>query len=135
MPSLPILRLDSQGAYVKKLELNLDGLGKNYNNFVIDNFFDKKTEDAVKNFQDDIKLPRNGIVGPTTWASLIERVKMIQVKLNSLGYNSGTSDGWFGLKTTNAVKRFQGDHGLVQEGIVTPRTRVKLFNPHPIDNF
>jgi len=115
--------------------MNLNGLSKNYNNFIIDTIFDRKTEDAVKNFQDDVKLTRDGIVGPATWASLIARVKMIQVKLNSLGYNSGIPDGWFGLKTTNAVKRFQADHGLVQEGIVIPRTRVKLFNPHPIDNF
>ena len=130
-----ILRLGSQGPYVKKLEMNLNGLSKNYNNFIIDYIFDQKTVDAVKNYQDDVKLPRDGIVGPATWASLIERVKIIQVKLNSLEYNSGTPDGWFGPKTINAVKRFQGDHGLVQEGIVNPRTRVKLFNPRPIDNF
>lgn len=135
MPNLPTLRLGSQGPFVKRLEMNLNGLNQNYNNYIIDYFFDQKTEDAVKNYQDDVKLFRDGIVGPATWASLIERVKKIQVKLNSLGYNSGTADGWFGPITTNAVKRFQGDHGLVQEGIVNPRTRVKLFNPHPIDNF
>ncbi|MDR3599559.1 MAG: peptidoglycan-binding protein [Desulfosporosinus sp.] len=135
MPSLSTLRLGSQGPYVKKLKLSLNGLSKNYNNFSIDYSFDQKTEDAVKNYQDDIKLFRDGIVGPATWASLIARVKMIQVKLNSLGDNSGTPDGWFGLKTTNAVKKFQSEHGLVQEGIVNPRTRAKLFNPHPRDNF
>lgn len=135
MTNLPTLRLGSQGAYVKRLEMNLNGLGKNYTNYVIDYYFDKKTEDAVKNFQDDIKSVRDGIVGPITWASLIERVKMVQVKLNSLGYNSGTPDGWYGPITTNSVKRFQGDHGLVQEGIVNPRTRVKLFNPDSLDNF
>ena len=49
-----------------------------------------------------MKLPRNGI--------------------DSLGYKLGTPDGWFGTKTTEAVLRFQGDHGLVQEGVVNPRT-------------
>lgn len=134
MPSLPTLRLGSDNLYVKRLEMNLNGLGRNYNNFTIDTIFDQKTDDAVKNYQDYVKLVRDGIVGPATWGSLIERVKMIQVKLNSLGYNSGPTDGWFGPKTRNAVIRFQGDQGLVQEGIVNPRTRMKLFNPRPADN-
>lgn len=133
MPNLPTLRLGSNNLYVKRLEMDLNGLGRNYNSFIIDTLFDQKTEDAVKNYQDYVRLPRDGVIGPATWTSLIERVKRIQVKLNSLGYNSGTPDGWFGSKTTDAVKRFQGDHGLVQEGIVNPRTRVKLFNPHPMD--
>ena len=115
--------------------MELTGLSKNYNNFIIDDYFDKKTEDALMNYQDDVRLTRNGIVGPATWASLITRVKTIQVKLNSLGYNAGSPDGWFGPVTTSAVKRFQSAHGLVPEGVVNPRTRVKLFNPHPIDNF
>jgi peptidoglycan L-alanyl-D-glutamate endopeptidase CwlK len=135
MPNLPTLRLGSQGSYVKKLKMNLNGLSKNYNNFVIDNIFDRKTEDVVKNYQDDIKLPRDGIVGPATWASLIKRVKLIQAKLNSLGYYAGIPDGWFSQTTTDAVKRFQRDHGLVQEGVVNPRTRVSLFAPHSADNF
>ena len=118
MPNLPILRLGSQGSYVKRLKINLNGLGKNYNNFLIDSIFDHKTKDAVMNYQDDIKLYRDGIVGPATWASLIKRVKMIQDKLNSLGYNSGTPDGWFGPKTKKAVLRFQRAHALVQEGVV-----------------
>ncbi|WP_407307129.1 peptidoglycan-binding protein [Desulfosporosinus sp. SB140] len=135
MANLPTLRLGSQGPYVKRLEMNLNGLGKNYNNFVIDYLFDRKTEDVVKNYQDDIKLVRDGIVGPATWTSLIQRVKMIQVKLNSLGYNSGTPDGWFGPKTAETVLRFQRDHALVQEGVVNPRTRISLFAPHSADEF
>ena len=133
MPNLPTVRLGSQGPYVKKLKMNLNGLSKNYNNFVIDNIFDRKTEDVVKNYQDDIRLFRDGIVGLATWASLIKRVKQIQTKLNSLGYHAGSSDGWIDPITTDAVKRFQRDHGLVPEGVVNPRTRVKLFNPHPMD--
>ncbi len=134
MPSLPTLRLGSNNLYVKRLEMNLNGLGRNYNNFIIDNIFDQRTMDAVKNYQDYVKLVRDGIVGPATWGSLIERVKMIQVKLNALGYYPGPTDGWYGPKTINAVKRFQGDQGIVQEGIVNPRTRMKLFNPRPVEN-
>jgi peptidoglycan L-alanyl-D-glutamate endopeptidase CwlK len=115
--------------------MNLIGLSKNYNNFVIDNFFDRKTEDVIKNYQSDIKLPGDGIVGPATWASLIKRVKLIQAKLNSLGNHAGSPDGWFGQTTINTVKRFQRNYGLVQDGVVTPRTRVSLFAPHSADNF
>ena len=135
MPNLPTLRLGSQGPYVRRLKMDLTGLSKNYNNFPIDDFFDQKTEDAVKNYQDDVKLPRDGIVGPATWASLIERVKTIKEKLNSFGYHAGSPDGWFGPMTANAVKAFQRDHGLIQEGVVNPRTRVKLFNPYQINTF
>jgi peptidoglycan L-alanyl-D-glutamate endopeptidase CwlK len=135
MPNLPTLRLGSQGPYVKKLKMNLNGLAKNYNNFIINNYFDQKTEAVLKNYQDDVRIPRNGVVGSATWASLINGVKMIQLKLNSLGYNSGTPDGWYGKITTEAVLRFQGDHTLVQDGVVNPRTRISLFVPHSADEF
>ena len=35
MTYLPTLRLGSQSSYVKRLKMDLNGLGKNYNNFVI----------------------------------------------------------------------------------------------------
>ena len=114
--------------------MDLNGLSKNYNNFIIDDIFDLKIEDVVKNFQDDNKLFRDGVVGSATWKVLIKKVQTIQEKLNLLGYNLGNPDGWFDVNTINAVKRFQRDHGLVQEGVVNPRTRVKLFNPYPMGN-
>jgi len=89
----------------------------------------------VQNFQDRYKLTRDGIVGPATWNVLIENVKAVQRLLNSRGYNSGYVDGWFGPITTSAVRAFQRDNGLYQEGIVNPRTRQRLFNPYPKDNF
>jgi peptidoglycan LD-endopeptidase CwlK len=115
--------------------MNLNGLGLNYNNFAINGVFDNKTKNAVQNFQDRFKLTRDGIVGPATWNVLIANVKAVQRLLNSRGYNSGYDDGWFGSITTNAVRTFQRDNSLYQEGIVNPRTRQRLFNPYPKDNF
>ena len=135
MQMLPTLKLGSKGPYVKKLKMNLYGLGNNYTDFVIDNIFDLKTKNVVENFQDKAKLPRDGIAGPATWSNLIEKVKLVQTKLDSTGYNPGNPDGWFGPNTTNATKRFQRDNGLYEEGIINPRTREKLFNPYAKGNF
>lgn len=135
MPTLPVLSLGSVGPYVKRLQMILNGLSLNYNNFAINGVFDMKTRNAVENFQDRFKLTRNGIVGPFTWNVLIENVKAIQRELTLRGYNSGYSDGWFGPATTKAVRTFQRNNRLYQNAIVDPRTRQKLFNPFPKVNF
>lgn len=132
---LPVIRLGDIGPYVRRLQMNLNGLSLNYNGFAINGVFDVKTRDAVQNFQDRYKLTRNGVVGTATWNLLIENVKAAQKLLNSRGYNSGYPDGWFGPLTINAIKRFQRDNMLYQEGILNPRTRQRLFNPYPKDNF
>jgi len=135
MQTLPTLKLGSQGSYVKKLKMNLNGLGSNYTGFVVDTVFDMKTKNVVGNFQDKVKLTRDGIAGPATWNKLLEKVIIVQRKLASRGYNPGNPDGWFGPNTTNTTRRFQRDNGLIQEGIINPRTRQKLFDPSAKDNF
>ena len=132
---LPTIGLGSVGPYVKRLQMNLNGLSLNYNGFVINGIFDIKTKNAVQNFQDRFKLKRDGIVGPVTWNFLIGNVKVIQRQLIIRGYNPGYPDGWFGAFTTNTVRRFQINNKLNQEGIVNPRTRQRLFNPFPRDDF
>lgn len=47
--------------------------------------------------------------------------KLIQERLNSVGFNIST-DGIFGENTKNAVKVFQKNRGLSQDGIVGPNT-------------
>jgi Putative peptidoglycan-binding domain-containing protein len=135
MPDLPLLQIGSTGPYVSLLQMNLNGLGFNFNNFAIDGVYGTLTQQAVGSFQDEFNLPRDGIVGPVTWKVLLDNVKAVQRLLNSRGYNAGNPDGWYGQMTTNAVLAFQRDNGLIPEGIVNPRTRRKLFNPHPKDNY
>lgn len=135
MATLPTLRPGDSGHYVKLLQMNLNGLSLNYNGFVINGYYDKKTEDVLKNFQDRFKLNRNGIVGPKTWYLLTSNVKAVQRLLNARDYSVGHVDGWYGASTTHAVRRFQQAQGLHVTGIVNPRTRQKLFNPNNRDHF
>ena len=54
-------------------------------------------------------------------------VKQAQARLNALGYNSGAVDGIFGPVTDTAVKRFQKDHNLVQDGDIGPITWAAMW--------
>ena len=55
-------------------------------------------------------------------------VKELQTDLTKLGYNLGICgiDGDFGTATEKAVKEFQRDHGLTQDGICGPKTWAAL---------
>lgn len=55
------------------------------------------------------------------------QVQRLQTVLKVLGYYTGTIDSSFGLKTLAAVKAFQKDHGLPQDGVVGSSTRAKMF--------
>lgn len=56
-------------------------------------------------------------------------VKLLQTKLNSLGFPCGAVDGEFGKLTIAAVKAFQKAHSLVVDGIVGKITWTVLLNP------
>jgi peptidoglycan hydrolase-like protein with peptidoglycan-binding domain len=51
-----------------------------------------------------------------------EAVKQLQSALKDLGFYSGAVDGQFGSSTEAAVKHFQQDFGINQDGIVGPIT-------------
>lgn len=53
-------------------------------------------------------------------------VKTAQTLLNSKGYDCGKVDGIFGKDTLAAVKKFQRNNGLVDDGIVGAKTWSKL---------
>jgi len=53
-------------------------------------------------------------------------VRNVQLRLAELGYSPGKIDGVFGSHTTVAVMLFQRDNGLSMDGIVGPKTRLKL---------
>ncbi len=54
-------------------------------------------------------------------------VVMLQQALTELGYLSGAADGNFGTGTENAVKKFQKDNGLAEDGIPGAQTLEKLY--------
>jgi len=55
-----------------------------------------------------------------------EEVKVVQNKLKELGYLASSVDGKFGSDTEKAVKSFQKFSGLVDDGIVGPKTIAAL---------
>ncbi len=135
MADLPVLQEGSRGTYVTWLQLNMNGLALNYNEFATNGVFDKKTSDALKNFQDRFTIYPSGSTNAVTWKVLNNNVMAVQKLLKSRGLYAGALDGWYGPKTEDSVRRFQSENGLYPTQIVDPRTRQKLFNPHPKDHF
>ena len=97
----------------------------------IDGIFGPNTETAVKGFQADSGLQQDGIVGELTWSRLIRTlqegssgaaVKAVQVILSRIVLPLDV-DGIFGPNTESAVKGFQADNSLQQDGIVGPQTK------------
>ncbi|MDO4543692.1 MAG: M14 family metallopeptidase [Clostridia bacterium] len=54
-------------------------------------------------------------------------VRLLQLGLNRAGYNAGDTDGIFGRRTLSALKNFQADNGLSQDGITGRLTWTALF--------
>ena len=135
----PLLKKGSSGLAVKQLQQALSDLG--YDPGAADGQFGSKTEAAVKSFQADHDIAVDGIVGDITWLNIDEAdtsnptikkgstgnpVRRAQKRLTLGGYDTGGVDGIFGADTESAVKRFQKDFGLTQDGIVGPKTWDKI---------
>lgn len=61
-----------------------------------------------------------------SWGSSGDVVRQIQERLIRWGYMTGTADGQFGTKTSQAVKEFQRKNGLTPDGVVGDATLAKL---------
>ena len=55
-----------------------------------------------------------------------EQVKTLQLMLNACGYNCGTVDGDFGVKTDNALKAFEAANKLEVDGQYGPKSKKTL---------
>jgi peptidoglycan hydrolase-like protein with peptidoglycan-binding domain len=111
---------------------------------VADGDFGPKTLKAVKYIQCVAFLAIDGIVGPNTWGYICNgenslprlfrtnpqnnaaMLKEVQRLLKADGYYAGAVDGIFGAQTEAAVKAYQRDSSLTQDGIVGPNTWMKL---------
>ena len=139
-----------QGDDVKAVQNKLNSLG--YNCGTADGYYGNATRTAVISFQSAKGLTADGEVGPATWNALFsssststgssytrllkvtsplmygEDIKAVQNKLNSLGHNCGTADGYYGNATKSAVVSFQSAKGIDTDGVVGPTTWNALFN-------
>ncbi len=59
------------------------------------------------------------------------KIKTLQQRLNSLWYDPGPADGFWGKKTEAALKEFQANNGLKADGIYGPKSAAKLASANP----
>ena len=104
--------------------------------------FSTSTEGSVRSFQQQRGLLSDGIVGPDTWSALVEAgwrfgdralyfknppmrgddVLALQARMNALEFDSGREDGIFGRDTDNAVRAFQHEYAIAEDGIFGTRS-------------
>jgi N-acetylmuramoyl-L-alanine amidase len=139
-----LIRQGERSDQVADVQSRLRGLG-----LIVDDVpgdFGSSTLLALKTFQRERGLNADGIVGPDTWDQLVEAgwrlgdrvlymkypafrgddVQTLQGRLNALGFDAGMEDGIFGIDTDRAVKSFQREYGVAEDGIVGPHTTIAL---------
>jgi N-acetylmuramoyl-L-alanine amidase len=114
--------------------------------------FGLTTERAVREFQQRRQLLVDGAVGHATWDELVEAgyslgdrllylrypyfrgddVRALQGALNMLGFDAGREDGIFGERTDRAIRDFQRNVGLPQDGILGGTTVQALGRLRPV---
>ena len=137
----PILSSGSTGADVRRLQRILVMI-KLLDYTKITGVFDPLTGKAVKDFQSSNALTVDGVVGPQTWNALPADPKTPRLARGATGpsvtalqqglkkYSAapgaatdpGQIDGDFGPKTESAVRAYQGERGVVADGIVGDQT-------------
>ena len=151
-PTPCILQKNSIGIEVKQLQQRLKDLG--YYSGDVDGQYGTGTQTAVTAFQAQHGLKADGVAGEQTLAILYsesaqtfvptptpsatpamlssgssgDEVKALQSRLQQLGFYSGVLDGDYGKGTRTAVKLFQAQHGLDDDGIAGQKTLEMLYS-------
>jgi peptidoglycan hydrolase-like protein with peptidoglycan-binding domain len=132
----PTLQQGSSGPEVRRLQRILVMM-KNLEAKDIDGVFGPRTERAVRDVQRGAHIDVDGVVGPRTWRVLPpaphtprlnrgdsgDSVSALQRGLRRYGgpgnpTDPGQIDGDFGARTESAVRAYQSDRGLGNDGIV-----------------
>ena len=139
-----LIRLGDYSQEVADVQARLRELG-----FDIDDkpaTFGDSTRRAVMAFQQRRGILSDGIVGTNTWGELVEAgwrigdrvlyvarpymrgddVLALQARLNALGFNAGREDGIFGRDTDGAVRAFQHEYAIEEDGIFGVRSHAAL---------
>ncbi|MBA4371008.1 MAG: peptidoglycan-binding protein, partial [Coriobacteriaceae bacterium] len=142
------IRTGDRGPAVEDVQRRLLSLGYDLGTDGVDGVFLERTRDAVTAFQRGICLAEDGVVGPRTWAALVDStfrlgdrllylrrphfhgrdVATLQGALNVLGFSCGGPDGIFGVYTEHAVREFQANCGLVPDGVAGDDTVRAVVN-------
>jgi peptidoglycan hydrolase-like protein with peptidoglycan-binding domain len=142
------VRSGTRGAAVEDIQRRLLSLGYDLGPTGVDGVFLGLTTEAVRSFQQKHHLSEDGIVGDETWSALVDAsftfgdrtlylrlphfhgrdVGVLQQALNVLGFSCGEPDGIFGAYTERAVREFQRNAGLPNDGIVGPDTARTISN-------
>jgi N-acetylmuramoyl-L-alanine amidase len=138
--ALPLQR-DSRGESVRDIRRRLHDLG--FDSVPDDpGYFGPATEQAVLGFQRARGLRADGVCGRQTWSGLVEAgrvlgerllyyrrpmlrgddVAALQAQLGALGFDAGRVDGIFGPLAHEALRDFQRNTGLIDDGIFGPET-------------
>ena len=151
-PTPCILQKNSIGIEVKQLQQRLKDLG--YYSGDVDGQYGTGTQTAVTAFQAQHGLKADGVAGEQTLAILYsesaqtfvptptpsatpamlssgssgDEVKALQSRLQQLGFYFGVLDGDYGKGTRAAVKLFQAQHGLDDDGIAGQKTLEMLYS-------
>jgi N-acetylmuramoyl-L-alanine amidase len=140
-----------RGDDVRDVQQRLASMGSHIDIEELGGFFGPSTESAVRAFQQRRGLLVDGKVGPETWNELVEAgyelgdrvlylripmvrgddVRALQRRLNSLGFDAGREDGIFGERCDRAVREFQRNIAMQQDGIVGPETLHELERVRP----
>jgi len=133
-----LIRRGEHSGAVQDLQARLEHLGLAIAPAERGGLFGPTTEQAVRAFQQSRGLHVDGIVGDATWRGMVETswslgdrilrqeepylrgddVRDLQVRLNALGFDAGKHDGIFGWETAAALRDFQRNLGIDDDGIV-----------------
>jgi peptidoglycan hydrolase-like protein with peptidoglycan-binding domain len=135
----PTIREGATGDVVKRLERALRRTPDL--DLQVDGVFGPVLETAVKEFQQDVGLTADGIVGPKTWVALPDGGPMPTLREGSTGavvtslqriltngaqgewgVTPGAQDGVFGPGTKASVEAFQRYSGVAVDGVVGDQT-------------
>ncbi|MGQ0678990.1 MAG: N-acetylmuramoyl-L-alanine amidase [Actinomycetota bacterium] len=139
---MELIRLGHRHKAVEDLQTRLERLGYPIGASELGGDFGPSTQMAIKEFQQRSGLDVDGIVGEATWRALVESswdlgdrllrlstptmrgedVSDLQARLNALGFTAGKHDGIFGSRTAAALREFQRNLAIGEDGILGHET-------------
>jgi peptidoglycan hydrolase-like protein with peptidoglycan-binding domain len=142
------VRPGNRGPAVEDIQRRLLSLGYDIGPTGVDGVFLGLTKEAVRAFQLEHELSEDGVVGDETWSALVRAgfrfgdrtlylrlphfhghdVLVLQQALNVLGFAAGATDSIFGAYTERALREFQRNAGLPDDGIAGPETARTITN-------